>query len=616
MRFPFALIVLFTFSATCYSQVDTSSCLLWYKGKKLAAHILVTPQGDTVRYAPTKGVVKISSKTGPGKVYDRMLSELDQNPRRANELVMKLAAKYPKPIIPAVAGIIRTAYADVDSTYRKIITNTINIPAIDMTVTKPMAGKGGGEGPLDWEDIWDEFVTKMHRYIAEHSDDNLSAIPEPPAVNFSYCYNCDKDARESYSKKVAEFITALSGEEDRSMLSLALGASRQADLLLVPERNSKIQAEITTLLHFIASRIQKRVAMAIEKYIDSPEQSIAVLQAALTWDRQVQLLGIGNLLPQDYLARAFKAYATRIKQAMTQEDYTVVLNYYLIISTDRQMQLCESGYYEDILNQALKFNQFKVSMNVAAKTGSDNGFLLAQLRGDNWFMAFPDSNCRLRWSLIGPKMNKLTIELESADMRGNGGQIPYVGTKKWEAPVPNIRVDFCGEPADSIIAYPFNAENFVELWKLPAPMGATNLQQINGLFMTSFLDPERLKADAAAAKNPDQRKKLQDEMTEKYQRFLKQYQSGAIGMHDKGVDIKTLMDIGRSQSTARDISEMVYSINPGRFIFTPVVHNREKLVVQDRINGKTLFPQNTAIQYAIFDIKIEHDPDAPYVIRL
>lgn len=616
MRIFLSIIFLTAISVSGHSQSDTTYHLLWFKGKKLAPNVLVTPQSDTVRFSPAKGQLKVSAKAGAGKAFDAMLAELNQNQRRAQTLVSRLAAASPKAVLPQLAEAVKWAYDDVDSTYRKILSNTITLPANDFAIPALSTGKGGDGGPLEWEDIWEEFIRKMQQYAAQHAGDNLSTLPEPPPVDFSYCYNCDKVAKERYGKKVEAFIAALAGEEDRKMLNLALSASRQAELLLDATKNGRVQGEIAKLMQFIMLRIQKRVVMVIKQYIDDPERCMAVLQAALTWDRQVQLLGIGDVLPQDYFPKAFRAFTARIKQAMAQEDYSVALNFFLIINTERQMQLCGSGFYEDILNEGLTFNQFKVTMDVAAKTGSEKGFLLAQLRGDNWFMAFPDSNCRLRWSLVGPKMNKLTIELESADMRGNGGQIPYVGTKKWEAPVPNIHVDFCGQPTDSIIAYPFNAENFIELWKMPPPMGPTNLQQINGLLMTSFLDPEQLKADAAAAKSPDQRKKLQDEMTEKYERYLKQYQSGTISMHDKDVDIKTLMDIGRSQAAARDISAMVYSIRPGRFIFTPVVHNREKLVVQDRINGKTLFPKNTAIQYAIFDLKIEHDLSAPYVIRL
>lgn len=208
------------------------------------------------------------------------------------------------------------------------------------------------------------------------------------------------------------------------------------------------------------------------------------------------------------------------------------------------------------------------------------------------------------------------MDLESADMRGDGGQVPYVGTKNWEAPATSLKIDFCNYEADSIIAYPFNAEDFVELWQFPAPMGETNVQQVNGLFLSCFIDPEQIEEDAKELKQPANTRKLQKEMAAKYQEYLKLYQSGNLNMNDKNVDWPTLNAMGRSQELSRGIADMVYSVTPGRFIFKPTVHNKERIVVQDRLDGKILFPDNTAIQYAFFQLRIEHDPDGPYVIAL
>jgi hypothetical protein len=598
------------------AQTDTSYHLLWYSGKKLKPNVLLTASKDTVTYTPATGTLKVKSKTGKGQEFDRMMIELNKTPKRAQELVGKLSTRVPKPVLPAISQIIRVAYSDIDQAYRKILSNSIALPEMPLPVKPASTGRGGFFDSNPWFDIWDDAVKKMEDYRAAHANDNLSNVPEPPRTSFTYCYTCDVEAKKAFNSKVDQFIAGVTGKDDREMMMFAFGVSRQAELLLDASRSQHIQDKVDKMIAFVVERLRKKVTLLIQRYIDEPEQSVAVLQAALTFDRQVQLLGHGELIAERYMTRAFEGYAKMIKKAMKDEDYSIALNFGLLVGTDRQMQLASTEFYEDVLNQALKFNQFKVNMNISAKTGSDEGYLLAQLRGDNWFMAFPDSNCHLKWFLVGPYMNKLKMNLESADMRGNGGQIPYVGTKNWEAPASTIKIDFCNYETDSVIAYPFNAENFVELWKMPAPIGATNLQQVNGLFLSCFIDPERGKEEAAELKNPARVEQMKKEMADRYQKYLKLYQSGSLSMKDKNVDMVTLNAMGRSQELARGISEMVYAVNPGRFIFTPTVHNRERMVVQDRLDGKVLFPDNHAIQYAFFHLQIEHDPNGPYVIAL
>jgi hypothetical protein len=603
-------------SYVAHAQIDTSYHLLWYSGKKLRPNVLLTPGKDTVTYTPSRGTVKMASKAGKGKQLDNMLTELNKTSKRAQELIVRLSSKLPKAVLPSVSSNIRAAYNDVDDAYRKVLSSSVSLPAMPLPLKTAPIGKGGYTDEETGNDIWDDAVKKMEDYRINHANDNLYNIPEPPRSNLTYCYTCNAEAKNIYNKQVEKFIAAITGEDDKEMMIFAFGASRQAEFLLGENRRQYVQGEIVKLLDFIIQRLRKKVSLLIERYISEPEQAIAVLQVALTLDRQMQLMGIGEPIAENYMGRAFEAYVKRIKKAMAEEDYSIALNFELLISTDRQMQLSMSGYYEDILNQALKFNQFKVNMNITARTGSDDGFLLAQLRGDNWFMAFPDTACHLKWFLVGPYMNKLKMDLESADMRGNGGQVPYVGTKNWEAPASTIRIDFCNDKPDTVIAYPFNAEEFVELWQFPAPTGTINMQQINGLFLSCFMDPERVKEEAAELKNPDKVEKMKKEMAAQYQQYLKLYQSGKLNGKAKNIDMPTLNAMARSQELARGISEMVYSVNPGRFIFTPTVHNKERIVVQDRLDGKILFPDNAAIEYAYFHLKIEHDPEGPYVISL
>jgi hypothetical protein len=54
------------------------------------------------------------------------------------------------------------------------------------------------------------------------------------------------------------------------------------------------------------------------------------------------------------------------------------------------------------------------------------------------------------------------------------------------------------------------------------------------------------------------------------------------------------------------VSEMVLW---GNYLVKPSPQNKNKQVFKDRIDGKQLFAQNTAIKHALFDISMENDPD-------
>ena len=349
----------------------------------------------------------------------------------------------------------------------------------------------------------------------------------------------------------------------------------------------------------------------IEKYIDDPFRAGAALQVALSTDRQYQLSGFGDEpLPEGYMERAMKSMTSYIEQAIREEDYTVALNLQLVFSAERQLQLLGLTEYSVIL-KAISFNQFKLNMNVSAKISGEGGYQLAQLKGDNWFFASPDSNCRLRWIQVGPYLNKAKSNLLAAEIKGPGAEMKYVGTKEWASDIPTIKVDFCGDHTDSVIAYPFHPEKFEELWQLPQPVGVTNLTQVNNVLLGCFVDVERLKQEQETYKNPENVEKMKKEMMAKYQQMMKDFKSGSV-KYEPGMSIQEMGAWAGRQQNTQQISQLIHSVNPGRYIFEPVVHNKDKVILKDKLNGKELFPENTATEYAWFHLTFEHDPDGPY----
>jgi hypothetical protein len=284
----------------------------------------------------------------------------------------------------------------------------------------------------------------------------------------------------------------------------------------------------------------------------------------------------------------------------------------LILSTERQVQLIGEATPENFLAKAFHFNLFKMNMNVSAKVSGHGGYQLAQVKGDNWFAAFPDSTCHLKWVLMGPLMNKTKVDLLSAELKGNGGEITYAGTKIWNSDIPNIKIDFCRRDNlfDSITAFPFHPEGYKELWNMPA-MGPTNVALVNNVLVNCFIDVEREKREAAQLKNPANIEKLKKELMAHYQEMMKNPQIMNMTT-PKDLSFNELLGVANLQQKAIMTTELMQSINYGRYIFEPTVHNKEKLIIKERLNGKELFPANTATEYAFFHLLLEHDPDGPY----
>ena len=69
----YALLLFLLAAAGSFAQTDTSCQLLWYKGKKIKPNVLLTTKGDTVRFNPASGELKVISKSGDGKRFDNML---------------------------------------------------------------------------------------------------------------------------------------------------------------------------------------------------------------------------------------------------------------------------------------------------------------------------------------------------------------------------------------------------------------------------------------------------------------------------------------------------------------------------------------------------------------
>ena len=167
-------------------------------------------------------------------------------------------------------------------------------------------------------------------------------------------------------------------------------------------------------------------------------------------------------------------------------------------------------------------------------------------------------------------------------------------------------MDFCyvegAKVADSILAHTFHPEGFREQWKYPDPTGVMEVEQVSGILMVCFLDMKRAKQEAEALSKGMLEKKKQELQS----KFAKIDKTNINAQMDMALKMQTELE-----KLNREIQEMVIKANPLKYVFTPEVKNKSSEILKERLDGKEIFPENGAIEYAWFHLTMEHDPAGP-----
>lgn len=627
-------------------QADTSYHLLWYKGKKLKPNVLLTPRLDTVTYIPAKGKLKVVSKAGVGRHYDLMLAEIARTPQRMKEKMSEFAARVPKTLVPHLAAPLERAYNQVMDDYKEILSNNIDLPkaftiqelikpsaasgitqqkntalANDAASEKPVAAQQQSAGyaesgiltdvPLDANGAIILKPKDAHRlaqirevldYYERHKNDVINDVPQPPSYSLSYCTRCDSTYEQNWERQHNAFIEEMMGE-DRHILQQIFSISRSAELFFYEELFLEVNRLIYPVLGWIMERADKRCRVLAKKYGEDPRYTRSVMSALLALDRQQQLMGF----PQpDYfngnaIIHSLEKTAEIYIKAMKEYDYSLLLDIERLLGMDRQFQLI-GGKQPVSTYDVITFNQFKMEFQITGKAAGDKGYQLAELKGKNWYAAVPDQKtCKLNWILMGPNMNKLSAQLVAAEMKGGGGEINYVGTKSWEAVKPKMRIDFCeGGGTDTVEAYTFQAAGSTELWQYPAPTGVINMGHMNTILTGCFVDVQRTMEKAAYFKTPGNVDKMKQDMMKQYEAFMK---NGGADMAKNASnmspqDLQKMMKMANAMNASTRVSELVNTSNAASYLFKPAVRNKNKIVLKESLNGKELFPENSATVYA------------------
>jgi hypothetical protein len=630
MRLLFFFIAILCACLAQAQQTDTSYRILWFKGKKIKANVLLTPQLDTVSYNPQKGRLKLVSKAGNGRKFDLMMFEVNRTPSRINETMTQISKALPKPVAPYYFKPVESAYTSVDRDFRESLANVLELPQVTEEnpglALKPaeaarLAEVNATPGLIKPSDITPDFIRshpKIQEIVAYYEKvkgETITWVPTPPRTDLAYCNQCDSSIQQGYERDFEVFLQEFAGR-DQEFITKILTILREAQLVYSGPALEETETLLFPILNFLQDRLMRKASVLISKYIDDPYRVQAVMRVVLPIERNRQLLGVsrqGDGFFDSFFERAGATMKNFINRAMEEFDYKIALNLEFLLQTERTSQLFGTknavGLY-----RILDFNQFKFHIDVSAKIGGNGGYQLSQVRGDNWMAAIPDSSCKLKWVMLGPDHKELKVKLIAAEIRGPGVQVNYVGTKNWEATKPRFNLEFCDDGKDTVEAFAFHPEDHNELWQYPAPMGVMRMANMSATLDVCFMDVARAKQDAAYYSNPANVAKMKAKLMAQYEQFMKS--GGAASMQKAtGKAMSAEMQDMIRQTNAMDATnkmrEIVEDANPLTYLVKVDAHNKRQLIFKERVNGKEIFP-NPATEYAWLHISLEQDPNSPY----
>lgn len=608
------VVILLPLLSVAQLKADTSYHLLWFKGKKIRENVLLTPQGDTVLFTPSKNTLKVVSKGGNGKLMDNMQAELNKTPQRINKTITQLASVMPKSAAPYFAEPVNRAFTSVYNDLSAAVSNVYAIPEL-----VPGARPAGKKGPsYTYEEYFDELdapIADVLSYYEKIKNEKINSVPTPPRKDYSYCAPCNAEAGKMYDRDFKVFEEELMGKDD-DYFQKATAIMRHAQLVMSEDRMNEVNGLMWPVFNFLIDRQVKKVRLLVSKYINDPSRVYAIMKVGLPLERHRQLLGLSEKGDDGFLDSFFTAgllsLAKMLEKARNEYDYPVALNVELILTIERHFQLMGTTKEKPWqLDEMLNFNQFKMNVKASGKVSGKGGYMLAELKGDNYFSAVPDKNCRLQWHLMGPNDRMAKYELVAAEIKGAGGELTYVGSKNWASDPPRIRIDFCDDTTeDSIEMYSFHEAAFQETWDVPG-VGPLQMPKVSAVMMGCFIDVRRVEQIKERFKNPEEVNKMMKAINNKSADFIANNQGGLSGKSPSQMSAQELQQLSLAMNDTKAMLEKIHEA-AFTYLFKLEPNNRNSLVLKESINGKELFPQNAATEYAWLHIRMEQDPHSPY----
>jgi len=381
----------------------------------------------------------------------------------------------------------------------------------------------------------------------------------PPSTYYDYCFPCDKERQAVFIRDSIAFMDGYMGEEVRYM--------KKANTVMDYFNDKRVKKQKFDSLTFlkmspnmfrakivIAQRMQVKLTAAWKEYYNIPEKVPFLVRRMLEQYRTNALVGVQeksgmpsvNILPQLLV----NAAAKRLAEATKERDYRILLN------IDWIMQLFHSaaalGITENLpfnFSDYEKSNQFLFTIETKAKViGGDKTTFSTSLTSKPVFVATPDENCRLKWSLETQHL-RFRYHLDDIAIE-SPASAKFVGSRDYDSRAPQVKLDFCEDGRDTVHFYGFQCSTGIEQWIIDG--AETQTAVVLSTYIIAFPD------------------------TRPFEEFIR----------------------GGANARAQTI--------PFGFYIKQQPRNKEKVIVEQTINSKDVSKYAQYVKYGEFKLKIEH----------
>ncbi len=630
---------------------DTADHLLWYVGKLIAKNKLKLPGGGTVTYNPSTGTVTVdgTSANDPLKTLEDKLNNEKKDEENDDKQIL---SEQPAGVNYGLAQSYNAAFEKVDAEYKSILSNQITLPQdnspdpqkqAEQNFVQSMFSEGCPKMKADFDEIMAFY--NAHR----HDDPNSFNLPEPPRQDYDNCWQCFPHKQDEYDTLVAYYLKEVNKPES-DLISKGLGIEKTMALLGLQTQFNNGEGGLENLndqlygsksnptpcswlpgcdydlkkaLDFLVEREVQKGAYLFKKYRKDYYHLSAAVRVCLSAERSYCLYS-GNDREQDAILAeiggamgSFKNdYFNRI---FSKHDWTQLPNVGFLLELMREYELL-GGSAGNEVDDFLKADRFKLSVDVDCKLGGNGEYQLAHISGDNYirFSSVDSPQCIIAQVITGASTdikgtNVLQLKLQTTEfvVPQNKAQFTYTGSNDWYTFIPDFRFHGCsvsGDDKDTIIVHQLSPKGDQEKWFMKAPQYGQemDINYTQNLLMSCFLNKKETMNEAGKAKDNKTQEAMKDSARAMAMRMLQQ----------RGIDPNSVMKQAQKPASVQNtISQTEQVVTqqlpyaPGNYLFTDPLKNGSPELFNQKLDGTKLFPENKKIIYAYFTLKITHETD-------
>jgi len=373
---PITPIILKT-TVTAPTLAQAKDRLLWYKGKKVNDSILMTPDAKLVLYSKERN--KVICQPLPKKDPSiKIITELANTEKRKTQLYNILADRKSGVMqYPSIIGTF-SEFDRMNENYHDLLKNTIELPTdLPATAVSQVIRRGGlASSPRQFvfAIIPDHIKKAFGDVMVTMKNYPSIEFPEPPSsVPNSCANNCDTIARKKIKSNEDEWLKSFAAYET-GMIQKALTIFKKIyDLGLETDPEAiPIFTGLEKAIEFAFARSTSKVDLLIRKYGKDFTRLSSVIRAALSIERQRQLIGTGDdNRYADLMMRIlslFDGFEKYIVQQMEEHNYDIILNPVFVFSMERQRQLLggadDNTFFQNYIDNLNAFNRFKIDVQI------------------------------------------------------------------------------------------------------------------------------------------------------------------------------------------------------------------------------------------------------------